>query len=61
MMWVLFLILSWPSTPGETRIDQFESHQACTREQARLDQEMKRSYPTDEDFRFECRFEKKIA
>ena len=60
-MWILFLILSLPSTPGETRIDQFESYQACFWEQLRLHAEMQQSYPMDHDFQFECRFEKKLA
>ena len=61
MMWVLFLILSWPSTPGETRMNQFATFEACGKELRRLDKEMRLSYPYDSDFQFECRFKKKIA
>ena len=61
MMWVLFLILSLPSIPGETRIDQFATFKACNKELIRLDKEMQRSYPGDTDFEFVCRFERKLV
>ena len=61
MMWILFLILSLPSTPGETRINQFDTYDECFHERVRLHHEMQESYPGDTDFRFVCRFERKIV
>ena len=59
MMWLLFLILSAPSIPGEKMLDQFATYEACRIEAARVDTEMRKSYPGDTDFRFECRFKEK--
>ena len=61
MMWVLFLILSLPSTPGEKMLDQFATYEACMQESARVDTEMRKAYPGDTDFRFECRFKRKAV
>ena len=58
-MWLLVLILSAPSIPGETFIKQFDTYEDCTIEKARMDTEMRKSYPGDTDFRFECRFDEK--
>ena len=55
-MWLLFLILIAPSIPGDTMLEQFETYDACQAEAKRITAEFVASYPTDHDYRLDCRF-----
>jgi hypothetical protein len=60
-MWLLWLILTWPSTPGEHLLHtQYETYAACVTERNRMTKEFEQSYPGDTDYLFECRFIKKV-
>lgn len=56
-MWLLWLILIAPSTPGEHVVQKkpFSTLEACVKERDRLTGEFEKSYPGDTDYTFECR------
>lgn len=55
-MWVLWLILVWPSIPGEHQLHtQYATYEACVTERNRMTKEFEKSYPGDHDYLFECR------
>ena len=61
-MWVLWLILVLPSTPGEHPLhSQHATYEACVVERDRMTKEFEKSYPGDTDYRFECRLVKKVV
>lgn len=61
-MWVLWLILTWPSIPGEHPLQsQHATFEACVTERDRMTKAFEQSYPGDTDYRFECRFVKKVV
>ena len=59
-MWLLFLILMVPSIPGETKLNQFETYADCQAEADRITAEFVASYPTDHDYRLDCRFQERV-
>lgn len=60
-MWVLWLILTWPSIPGEHALKPIhETYAECIKERDRMTQEFVIAYPGDRDYLFECRFSKRV-
>lgn len=60
-MWILWLVLIWPSIPGEHQLaSQHATYEACVIERTRMTKEFEQSYPGDHDYRFECRLVKKV-
>ena len=56
-MWILVLILTAPSIPGEHVVAKpFVEYEACVKEQQRLTENFQASYPGDTDYQFVCRF-----
>ena len=56
-MWVLWLILVWPSMPGEHPLHSLhDTYEACVVERDRMTREFEKSYPGDHDYQFVCRY-----
>lgn len=55
-MWLLILIMLFPSITSETVLKRYLTERECAVEQARVLRDMEEAYPHERNFRLICRY-----